>query len=140
MGRRRTQRADNTLRQVLLKDHRNKFGPTGRWHIPGRVSEYEQALVAGEAIVVDSSTIMCALNHAGRLPSDEYAFGGRHWANSGCWTLTARCRNGLSQKTIAASRGRRSTPACARPARRCAADCRVRRRRFLVDRRLGTAR
>ena len=41
------------------------------------MSEYEQALVAGEAIVVDSGTIMCALLHAG-LPSDDYAFGGRH--------------------------------------------------------------
>jgi hypothetical protein len=77
MGRRRTQRTDNTLRQLLLAYWRNRFGPTGRWHIPGRVSEYEQALVAGEAIVVDSSTIMCALNHA-NLPCDDYAFGGRH--------------------------------------------------------------
>ena len=78
MGRRRTQRTDDTLRQLLLAYWRSRFGPTGRWHIPGRVSEYEQALMAGEAIVVDSSTIMCALNHAG-LPSDEYAFGGQHW-------------------------------------------------------------
>jgi hypothetical protein len=77
MGRRRTQRADDTLRQLLLQEHRKRFGPGGRWHIPGRVSEYEQALVAGEAIVVDSATIMCALLHAG-MPSDEYAFGGRH--------------------------------------------------------------
>jgi|SRR6478672_2645401 hypothetical protein len=78
MGRRRTQRADNTLRQVLLKDHREKFGPTGRWHIPGRVSEYEQVLVAGEAIVIDLGTLLCALLHAG-LPADDYAFGGQHW-------------------------------------------------------------
>jgi hypothetical protein len=78
MGRRRTQRADDTLRQVVLKDHRNRFGPGGRWHIPGRVSEYEQALVAGKPVVVDSGTLMCALLHAG-LPSDPYVYGGRHW-------------------------------------------------------------
>jgi hypothetical protein len=78
MGQRRTQRADDTLRQLLLQEHRKRFGPTGRWHIPGRVSDYEQALVAGEPIVVDAATIMCALLHAG-LPSDDYAFGGRHW-------------------------------------------------------------
>jgi hypothetical protein len=81
MGRRRTQRADDTLRRVLLKDHRERFGPTGRWHIPGRVSEYEKALVAGEAVVVESGTLMCALLHAG-LPSDEYAFGGPDWGKS----------------------------------------------------------
>src|SRR6476659_10517758 len=84
MGRRRTQRADNTLRQVLLKDHREKFRPTGRWHIPVRVLDYEQAFVAGEPIVIDSGTIMCALMHAG-LPSDDYAFGGRHWGKK--WLL-----------------------------------------------------
>jgi hypothetical protein len=77
MGRRRTQRADDTLRQVLLKDHRKRFGPNGRWHIPGHVSDYEKALVAGEPIVVDSGTLMCAFMHAG-LPYDDYAFGGRH--------------------------------------------------------------
>lgn len=75
MGRRRTQRTDDTLRQLLLKDHRKRFGPGGRWHIPGRVSEYEQALVAGEAIVIDSGTIMCALMLAG-LPHDRFCFGG----------------------------------------------------------------
>ena len=42
------------------------------------MSEYEQALVAGEPIVIDSGTLMCALTHAG-LPSDDYAFGGRYW-------------------------------------------------------------
>ena len=72
---------DDTLRQVLLKDHREKFGPRGRWHIPGRVSDYEKALVAGESIVVDSGTIMCALMHAG-LPSDDFAYGGRDWGKS----------------------------------------------------------
>jgi len=40
----------------------------------GRVCEYEQALVAGEPVVV----------HAG-LPSDDYAFGGRHWGKK--WLL-----------------------------------------------------
>jgi hypothetical protein len=84
MGRRRTQRTDDTLRQVLLADHRKRFGPSGRWHIPGRVSEYEQALVAGDQIVIDSSMLMCALMHAG-LPSDDYAFGGRHWRKQ--WLL-----------------------------------------------------
>jgi hypothetical protein len=86
MGRRRSGalRTDDTLRLLLLKDHRLRFGPTSRWHIPGRVSEYEQALVAGEPLVVDSGTIMCALMHAG-LPSDDYAFGGRHWGKQ--WHL-----------------------------------------------------
>ena len=84
MGRRRTQRTDDTLRALLLKEHRRLFGPTGRWHIPGHVSEYEQALVAGEPIVIYSSGLMCALLHAG-LPSDDYAFGGRHWGKQ--WLL-----------------------------------------------------
>src|SRR6478752_10589745 len=84
MGRRRTQRTDDTLRQLLLREHRRLFGPTGRWHIPGRVSDCEQALVAGEPIVIDSGTLMCALLHAG-LPSDDYAFGGRHWGKQ--WHL-----------------------------------------------------
>jgi len=50
----------------------------------GRVCEYEQALVAGEPVVVDYGTIMCALLHAG-LPSDDYAFGGRRWGKK--WLL-----------------------------------------------------
>jgi hypothetical protein len=78
VGRRRTQRADDTLRQVLLKDHRKRFGPNSRWHIPGHVSEYEQALIAGDPIVVDSGTLMCALMHAG-LPYEDYAFGGCYY-------------------------------------------------------------
>src|SRR5262245_7245806 len=78
MGRRRTQRADDSLRQLLLKDHRKRFGPNGRWHIPGRMSDYEAALVAGEPIVIDSGTLMCALMHAG-LPHEDYIFGGRYW-------------------------------------------------------------
>jgi hypothetical protein len=84
MGRRRTQRTDDTLRHLLLQDHRKWFGPGGRWHIPGRVCDYEQALVGGEAIVIDSATVICALMPAG-LPSDEYAFGGRHWGKQ--WLL-----------------------------------------------------
>jgi hypothetical protein len=94
MGRRRTQRTDNTLRQLLLAYWRSRFGPTGRWHIPGRVSEYEQALMAGEAIVVDSSTIMCALNHAGLPGVDDYAFGGRSGASNSCSMSTARSLSG----------------------------------------------
>jgi hypothetical protein len=84
MGRRRTQRTDDTFRQLLLSDHRKRFGPASRWPLPGRVSEYERALVAGEPIVIDSGTIMCALMHAG-LPSDEYAFGGPQWGKQ--WYL-----------------------------------------------------
>src|SRR6476660_9120684 len=96
MGRRRTRRANDTLRHLLLKDHREKFGPTGRWHIPGRVSDYEQALVAGEPIVIDSGTIMCALMHAG-LPSDDSRSAAATGASNGCWTMTARCLSGLSR-------------------------------------------
>jgi hypothetical protein len=78
MGRRRTQRVDQSLRALLLKDHRTRFGANSRWHIHGYVSAYEQALAAGEPVVIDSGGLMCALMHAG-LPSDDYAFGGRHW-------------------------------------------------------------
>jgi hypothetical protein len=73
-----TGRVDNTLRQVLLNDNRKRFGPNSRWHIPGRVSEYEQALIAGDPVVIDDGTLMCALMHAG-LPCDDYAFGGRYY-------------------------------------------------------------
>ncbi|MDH6247245.1 hypothetical protein [Mycobacterium sp. OTB74] len=69
---------DDTLRQVLLAEWRSKFGPSGRWHIPGRVSAYETALAAGEPVVVSSSAVMCALMHA-NLPADDFVFGGRHW-------------------------------------------------------------
>jgi hypothetical protein len=78
MGRRRTQRADDTLRALLLAEYRRNVGPGSRWHMPGRPpSDYEQALVAGEQVVVSSSTLMRALLQAG-LPSDDYVFGGRH--------------------------------------------------------------
>jgi hypothetical protein len=72
-------RVDNTVRELLLQEHRRRFGPKSRWYRPGAgPSDYEQALVAGEPVVVSSSTLMCALLHAG-LPSDDYGFGGRHW-------------------------------------------------------------
>ena len=72
-------RVDNTVRALLLEEHRRVVGPQSRWYIPGRPpSDYEQALVAGEPVLVSSSGLMCTLLHAG-LPFDEYAFGGRHW-------------------------------------------------------------
>jgi hypothetical protein len=82
MGRRRAgARTDGTMRRLLLADHCQRFGPGGRWHIPGRVCDYERALTDGEAVVVDSSTVMCALMHAG-LPSDDFAFGGRDYGRT----------------------------------------------------------
>jgi hypothetical protein len=78
MGRRRTQRGDDTLRALLLNDHRKRFGAGSRWHTPGQVSEYETALLAGEAVVVDSATLMCALLHGG-MAHEDFAFGGRYW-------------------------------------------------------------
>jgi len=86
MGRRRTRRADNTLRALLLEEHRRVVGPQSRWYIPGRPpSDYEQALMAGEPVVVSSSGLMCALLHSGLPGVDEYAFGGRHWGKR--WRL-----------------------------------------------------
>jgi hypothetical protein len=35
-------------------------------------------LAAGEPVVIDSSTLMCALLHAGLSGIDDYAFGSRH--------------------------------------------------------------
>jgi hypothetical protein len=67
------------LHQLLLAEHRRNTGPKSRWHIPGAgPSDYEQALVAGEPVVVSSSMLMCALMHAG-LPSRGYEYGGRCW-------------------------------------------------------------
>src|SRR6478752_687263 len=72
-------RADNTLRALLLEEHRRVVGPQSRWYIPGRPpSDYEQALVAGEPVIVSSSMLMRALLHAG-LPCDEYCYGGRYY-------------------------------------------------------------
>ena len=72
-------RVDNTVRNLLLTEHRKRFGPGSRWHIPGKPpSEYETALASGEAVLVDSSGLMCALMHA-NLPFDDYAYGGRYW-------------------------------------------------------------
>jgi hypothetical protein len=111
MGRRRTQRADDTLRQVLLRDHRQRFGLGSRWHIPGRVSDYEQALVAGEAIVVDSGTLMVALLHAG-LPSDDYAFGGSHWGKQWLSEWTAEDQAALDPEPEKHCKGRRTCMRC----------------------------
>jgi hypothetical protein len=33
---------DDSLRQLLLKEHRRLFGLGSRWHIPGHVSDYER--------------------------------------------------------------------------------------------------
>jgi len=81
MGRRRTQRADDTVRQLLLADHykRCATNPGSRWYPHGYVCDYCRDLAAGEQIVVSSSGLMCALVHAGLPTVDDYAFGGRHW-------------------------------------------------------------
>lgn len=72
-------RVDNTVRRLLLDEHRRRVGPGSRWYRPGvGPSDYEQALAAGDPVVVYSGTLMCALFHAG-LPHDDYAFGGRCW-------------------------------------------------------------
>ena len=85
MGRRRTPRVDQSLRNLLLAEHRRNVGPGSRWYRPGAgPSEYEQALVAGEPVVVDSSGLLCALMYAGHN-ADDYAFGGRHWGKQ--WLL-----------------------------------------------------
>jgi len=31
------------MRPLLLAEHRNRFGPGSRWHMPGYVSEYGRA-------------------------------------------------------------------------------------------------
>jgi hypothetical protein len=72
-------RVDNTVRNLLLAEHRKRSGPGSRWYRPGSpASDYETALVSGAAVLVDSSGLMCALMHA-NLPSDDYAYGGTHW-------------------------------------------------------------
>ena len=80
MGRHRTRRADDTVRQLLLADHHKRCAtnPVSRWYIPGYVCDYCDDLAAGKQIVVSSSVLMCALLHA-NLPCDEYAYGGRYW-------------------------------------------------------------
>ena len=83
MGRRRTQRADDTLRQLLLKEHRKWCGPGSRFHIPAGCASTNRRWwrVAGCGRLRDDHV---ALLHAG-LPSDDYAFGGRHWGKK--WLL-----------------------------------------------------
>jgi hypothetical protein len=108
MGRRRTQRADDTVRQLLLADHyrRCATNPGSRWYLHGYVCDYCRDLAAGEQIVVSSSGLVCALMHAGLPSVDDYAFGAGTGARSSCWTKTARCRNGLARKTINRRSGR----------------------------------
>jgi hypothetical protein len=85
-----------------------RHGPTS--HIGASGPVIEQGLVNREPIVVDSGTIMCALLHAG-LPSDDYAFGGRHWGKQ--WhldvegTLTKLARYERSSDSAGARRKRR---------------------------------
>jgi hypothetical protein len=66
------------MRPLLLAEHRRQFGPGSRWHRPGYMSDYARALEAGEAVLVSSSGMMCALLHA-NLPCEDYAFGGAHY-------------------------------------------------------------
>jgi hypothetical protein len=82
MGRRRTQRADNTIRKLLLEEHRRNVGPGSRWHIAGKPpSDYERALAAGEAVLVSDSGLMRALRAAG-APYDDYIFGGKYFGKT----------------------------------------------------------
>src|ERR1700750_2575104 len=73
-------RIDNTRRRLLLTDLQKQCASTAgsRWYMPGYVCEYCQELAAGETVVIDSSTLMCALLHADLPGIDDYAFRGRH--------------------------------------------------------------
>jgi hypothetical protein len=74
---RRIQRNDG-LRDLLIAEW-DRF--MLRWRIPGRVSEYEEALKAGEPVGVSSSQLLRAFMHAG-LPHRTLAYGGRDWGKS----------------------------------------------------------
>jgi len=70
------------LRELLIADREYRLpgclNPPP-WSAPrGWRDEVLEELKAGQPVVVSSSVLMCALLHAG-LPSDDYAFGGRHW-------------------------------------------------------------
>jgi hypothetical protein len=69
------------MRPLLFVEHRSRFGPGGRWHLPGYVSDYARALEAGDPVVVSSAAMMCALLHANLL-CDDFAFGGAHYGKS----------------------------------------------------------
>jgi len=73
---RRVQRNDG-LRDVLIAEWDRSML---RWRIPGRVCE-EEALKAGEPVVLSSSALLRAFMHAG-LPYRSYAFGCRDWGGT----------------------------------------------------------
>lgn len=78
----RRQQNNTGLRELLIADREYRLpgclNPPP-WSAPrGWRDGLLEALKSGEPVVVSSAVLMRALLHAG-LPSDDYAYGGRHW-------------------------------------------------------------
>jgi hypothetical protein len=73
----RTGAGENGIRAILRRNRKHELDP---WRIPGgEPDEFEAALDAGEAIVVDSATLWIAFQRAG-IPNADFArheLGGR---------------------------------------------------------------
>lgn len=78
MARRRSSATAAGLRELLIAERERS---SQRWHIPGRVCEYEEALRSGAAVGVSSAMLMRAL-FAARLPVDDFCHGGRYFKAS----------------------------------------------------------
>ncbi|MGA7050123.1 MAG: hypothetical protein WBZ37_02445 [Mycobacterium sp.] len=66
---------------MLIEQQERLFGPGGRWHVPNYRYEFLEALKAGEAVVLSSSSLLCVLSPAG-LPHADYCFGRRYWGST----------------------------------------------------------
>ena len=103
-------RVDNTVRALLLEEHRRVVGPQSRCiSLAGRRAITSKHLWLVSRSWCPRPGLMCALLHAG-LPFDDTRSATATGASSSCWTKTARCPNGLSRKTITASASRRKCP------------------------------
>jgi hypothetical protein len=73
----KTGAGENGIRAILLRNRKHELD---RWRIPGgEPDEFESALEAGEAVVVDSATLWIAFERAG-IPNADFArheLGGR---------------------------------------------------------------
>ena len=74
----RRQALSTGLRQLLIEDWDRRMR---RWRIPGQVSAYEEALKAGEPVVISSSTVLSVCMAAG-LSTRRFEYGGVDWGKS----------------------------------------------------------
>ena len=62
----RTGAGENGIRAILQRNRKHELDP---WRIPGgEPDEFESALEAGEAVVVDSATLWIAFGRVSRTP------------------------------------------------------------------------